>query len=200
VFHPALSPTRGDLLAVVTRVKAAVSRWLARRHLLRDDANDAAPNPDALTACTNVAIQPGLFDKLDGAAPLRGNDPDHDEPAGHGRNSVALDGFNLHAAVAMGADDDRARERLVRYCARPPFATDRLTLLSSPGTRYTSAWVSVSTSPPHRSPCFVQKSLRQHASRQRSNWTAMVTRTTASHPTKQNGHHGRKRPQDMVPA
>jgi len=131
VFHPALSPTRTELLAVLTRVRDRVSRWLARHGVVRDHAADgaAAAEPDALDACTNVALQPGLFDKLAGAAPVRGNDSDHDEPAGLGRSSVALDGFNLHAAVTVGADDDRARERLARYCARPPFALERLSLL-----------------------------------------------------------------------
>jgi hypothetical protein len=131
VFHPALSPTRSDLLAVLTRVRNRVSRWLARHGI--DGAPPVEPvegtGPDALDACAIVAVQPGLFDKLAGEQPLRAGDSDHDEPAGLGRNSVSLDGFNLHAAVTVGADDDRARERLVRYCARPPFALERLSLL-----------------------------------------------------------------------
>jgi hypothetical protein len=53
-----------------------------------------------------------------------------------GKHSVALDGFNLHAAVAIPADDDVARERLVRYCARPPFALDRLELLADGRVAY----------------------------------------------------------------
>jgi hypothetical protein len=73
-------------------------------------------------------VQVGLFDKLACAAPL-GQGGDHDEPPHAGRNSVALDGFNLHAAVVIGADDDVSRERLVRYCARPAFALERLSLL-----------------------------------------------------------------------
>jgi len=36
------------------------------------------------------------------------------------------DGFNLHASVAVAADDDLGRERLCRYGARPPLALDRL--------------------------------------------------------------------------
>ena len=89
------------------------------------------PDADAglLDACARVALQPGLFDKLDGDAPLRGSDADPDQPASLGRHSVALDGFNLHAAVTVGADDDIARERLARYCARPPFALERLSQL-----------------------------------------------------------------------
>lgn len=37
-----------------------------------------------------------------------------------------LDGFNLHASVAIAADDDLGRERLMRYGARPPLALERL--------------------------------------------------------------------------
>ena len=40
--------------------------------------------------------------------------------------AVELDGFNLHASVAIAGDDDIGRERLMRYGARPPLALDRL--------------------------------------------------------------------------
>nr|WP_169927631.1 transposase [Labilithrix luteola] len=42
-------------------------------------------------------------------------------------------GFNLHATVRIAAEDDRGRERLCRYGARPPFSLDRLRVL--PGGR-----------------------------------------------------------------
>ena len=130
VFHPALAPTRTDLLEVLARVRAAVLRWVARRDLA--SAREEPAESDALDACARAALQPGLFDRLGrrdavatpAAAPL-----EPDEPAGMGRHSVALDGFNLHASVRVGADDDQARERLVRYCARPAFALERLTVL-----------------------------------------------------------------------
>jgi hypothetical protein len=35
-------------------------------------------------------------------------------------------GFSLDATVRIAADDRRGLERLLRYCARPPFAADRL--------------------------------------------------------------------------
>ena len=38
-------------------------------------------------------------------------------------------GFNLHAASVAGAEDQPARERLLRYVLRPPLAKERLTLL-----------------------------------------------------------------------
>jgi len=135
VFHEALTPTRTELLAVLARVHRAVLHWLARRGLDRRPDHDGAADTtdpdalDALDACAHAAVQTGLFDKIDGQVPGRGADADRDEPTGAGRHSVALDGFNLHAAVAVGGDDDVSRERLVRYCARPPFALERLSML-----------------------------------------------------------------------
>jgi len=37
-----------------------------------------------------------------------------------------LDGFDLHAAVAIGADQRDRLEHLLRYCARPPLSAERL--------------------------------------------------------------------------
>jgi hypothetical protein len=37
-----------------------------------------------------------------------------------------LDGFDLHGRVAFGAAQRDRIEELVRYCARPPLAHDRL--------------------------------------------------------------------------
>jgi hypothetical protein len=42
------------------------------------------------------------------------------------RFSARFEGFDVHCAVRIGADDDAGRERLLRYCARPPFAVDRI--------------------------------------------------------------------------
>ncbi|MEO7134900.1 MAG: transposase, partial [Vicinamibacterales bacterium] len=38
-----------------------------------------------------------------------------------------VDGFDLHGRVAFGAAERARLEELVRYCARPPLANDRLT-------------------------------------------------------------------------
>ncbi|XXT65847.1 transposase [Sorangium sp. So ce693] len=42
---------------------------------------------------------------------------------------MELDGFNVEAAVRIEGYDDEGRERLVRYCARPCFALERLSIL-----------------------------------------------------------------------
>jgi Putative transposase len=42
------------------------------------------------------------------------------------RFSATYKGFDIHCAVRIEADDDEGRERLIRYCARPPFALERI--------------------------------------------------------------------------
>jgi hypothetical protein len=42
----------------------------------------------------------------------------------------------VHCAVRVAADDDAGRERLVRYCARPPFALDRIDVLKDGRVTY----------------------------------------------------------------
>jgi hypothetical protein len=44
-------------------------------------------------------------------------------------------GFSVDAAVRIQGSDRAGRERLIRYCARPPFALDRLRIEREPGTR-----------------------------------------------------------------
>src|SRR5262249_48049305 len=46
------------------------------------------------------------------------------------RFSATYHGFDVHCAVRVAAGDDEGRERLVRYCARAPFALERLSELA----------------------------------------------------------------------
>jgi Putative transposase len=48
-----------------------------------------------------------------------------------------IEGFDLHAAVAIDADDRDALERLCRYLSRPAIAQDRLELRAGDTTRVT---------------------------------------------------------------
>ncbi|WP_437657820.1 transposase [Sorangium sp. So ce1182] len=83
-----------------------------------------------LDACADLALRGGAFASLD----RRGSAPADDgnarfERKKHGPLTTELDGSNVQAAVRIEADDDEGRDRLVRYCARPCFALDRLSLL-----------------------------------------------------------------------
>jgi Putative transposase len=47
-----------------------------------------------------------------------------------GRLCAVIEGFSLHAAVRIAANDREGLEHLARYLARPPIATDRLSQLA----------------------------------------------------------------------
>lgn len=59
-------------------------------------------------------------------ADTAGSEPD--EPAATGV-AVDCEGYNLEASVRIAANDDFGREHLLRYCARPPLALSRMSLL-----------------------------------------------------------------------
>ncbi|WP_437799944.1 transposase [Sorangium sp. So ce693] len=77
-------------------------------------------------ACTQLALAGGAYL----ARPFEHKDsPDAAFERRERRFSAACDGFDVHCAVRIAADDDQRRERLVRYCSRPAFALDRIELL-----------------------------------------------------------------------
>jgi hypothetical protein len=53
-------------------------------------------------------------------------EPNADLDRKEARFSARVDGFDVHCAVRVAADDDVRRERLVRTCARPPLSLDRI--------------------------------------------------------------------------
>ncbi len=79
-----------------------------------------------------LAVRGGAFAALDprGSAAQEDSDCRLEPKRGGGRFIADLDGFNLHVAVRIEADDEEGRERLVRSCARPCFALDRLRVLA----------------------------------------------------------------------
>jgi len=125
---------------IIRRVRDRALRWLRKKGALDDrppeDRSNEAAESGALDGCADVAIRGGAFARItrldgDGGGGAQGGD-DGDarfEPRRRGGFVAELDGFNVHAAVRIEANDDQGRERLVRYCARPCFALERLTIL-----------------------------------------------------------------------
>jgi hypothetical protein len=113
----------------VRRVHRRALAWLARSKLLGvssiEDASQEPSTQTSLDACAAIAMQRGAVRGL--------RDDPESEQEGDGleapprqAGAVERDGFNLHASVSIPANDDRGRERLMRYGARPPLALDRL--------------------------------------------------------------------------
>lgn len=111
-FHPLPPPSDADVDAIAARVVRRAARLLARR-----DADLAGDDePDALAHAQAEAVQTPLA--LAEPAP---------EPARARRPLCAfLDGFSLHAATVVAADDRAALERLARYLLRPAISVDRV--------------------------------------------------------------------------
>lgn len=128
-FRPLPPPEDDELQSVVEHVARRIGRLLARRGL-GPDADPAEADP--------LGFEQPLLAGLT-AASVRGQTPGGGHPARRGdridpdvlsqggaRHCAAAMGFTLHAAVAVPARDRRRLERLCRYAARPPVATERL--------------------------------------------------------------------------
>jgi hypothetical protein len=135
-FHPLPPPESGDLTALCRRIHDRFRRWLVRNGLLRleaDEASNETPELSALDACTRASVGIGQLthvesdggDEDDAADELQSLRP----RKGGGRYFGEAMGFGLHAGVSVPAGNAFGRELLLRYCARPPFALERLSLL-----------------------------------------------------------------------
>jgi Putative transposase/Transposase zinc-binding domain/Resolvase, N terminal domain len=129
VFHRLPPPTDGDIAELLTRVHRRARRLLLRRG--RGPDEDAGTDP--------FAAQEPLFAQTV-AASLHGRvalGPRAGQPARRlrsavavtatGRRSARLEGFSLHADVAVPARRRNQLEKLCRYLVRPPLALERLT-------------------------------------------------------------------------
>jgi len=136
VFERAPAPSQQDVEALVLDVQARVLRLLEREGLLDAGANDElAQDAPALSACyegavtQRVALGPmkGRPVMKLGASLARHLASARERVERGGPLCARVDGFDLHGRVAFGAGDRTRLEELVRYCARPPLANDRLT-------------------------------------------------------------------------
>jgi Putative transposase/Transposase zinc-binding domain len=129
VFHRLPPPTDAGIAELLTQVHRRVRRLLIRRGRWSED--DPGSDP--------LAAQGPLFASAV-AASLQGRvalGPRAGQPVRRlrsaaavtatGRRSARLEGFSLHADVAVPARRRDQLERLVRYLVRPPLALDRLT-------------------------------------------------------------------------
>jgi hypothetical protein len=107
-----------DVKALCTKIVERVIALLKRRGRLDDDA----PAPDGLLPQLELAAARPLFDNYaqPPAPPL----------------CACIEGFSLHAGVAIHENDREGLERLARYCARPALAVARLSTTDGGDVRY----------------------------------------------------------------
>ena len=129
MFHRLPPPSDADIAALLTRVYRRVRRVLARRGRWPDD--DAGSNPFAaqeplFASAVAASLQGRVALGPRAGQPVRRLRSAADVTA-TGRRSARLEGFSLHADVAVPAPRRDQLERLVRDLVRPPLALDRLT-------------------------------------------------------------------------
>jgi len=139
-FHPLPPPDDVEVARVVARIAVRIARLLVRRGLgPASDPRDADPLAEeqpllaqlyGASVAGRIATGPRAGQRV-----LRVGDRIDPKalPALEGERCASARGVSLHANVAVPARDRRRLERLCRYVARPPVATERLSRL--PGGR-----------------------------------------------------------------
>lgn len=137
-FVPVGVPKQADVERVLAQVYRAVLRMLRKRGLLEADESDDRLRGDTpnLAACYEGAVTQRLALGPERGRPVvrlggtwkQAMDGAESRTKRAGLLCADLDGFSLHANVALAAEQRDRLERLLRYCARPPLANERLQL------------------------------------------------------------------------
>ncbi|MCP3915253.1 MAG: IS91 family transposase, partial [bacterium] len=134
VFHPAPGLEDRDVELLTRALWRRITRYLQRRGQLpregEGEVAQAEPEEPLLAELAGASIQGRVaMGPKRGAAVTRLRGPSAVRPLLiPGQLCCDVDGFSLHAKVEVGADDRERLERLCRYVARPPLATERLSL------------------------------------------------------------------------
>jgi hypothetical protein len=118
-FHRLPPPTDADVAALLRTIARRMIALLRRRGRLDDDEEA----PDELLPQLELAA----------SRPLGGS---YALPPPPPPLCARLEGFSLHAAVAIHENDREGLERLARYCARPALSVDRLSVTEDGRVRY----------------------------------------------------------------
>jgi hypothetical protein len=129
VFHPTPAPADKDVARVVTAVFRRVERKLADRE------TSVSQRRFAESAPLLIALAEASASGMVGTGARHGcritrirGAPANVDVLLMGRLCAQIEGYNLQAATRLAANDRDGLERMARYLARPPIATDRLSL------------------------------------------------------------------------
>jgi hypothetical protein len=133
-FHQLPRPTQSDLDDIALNVHARALRWLRRKGFVEDSdepqLNNEPPELTALDSCLQGSLGIGELTSLPqtGNSATSGEPEQLPKPTKAARRSGRHCGFDVHAGVVVSGTDRDGRERLLRYCARPPLSLQRLSL------------------------------------------------------------------------
>jgi len=135
-FHPLPPPDDAEVARVARRVARGIARRLEKEGLGPEadpsEADPLAADEPLLADLYAASVQGRVATGPRAGQRLRrvGDRIDVDAlPALEGERCASVAGVSLHANVSVPARDRRRLERLCRYVARPPVATERLSRL-----------------------------------------------------------------------
>jgi hypothetical protein len=135
-FSPLPPPDDDEIARVTAAIAKRIVRLLKRRGLLVDEgapAEDPLLRDEPLLAgCASASIRQRIATgPRRGQAVMRLGDriEAEDVESVPGKRCASVQGFSLHAGVAVEALDRERLERLCRYVSRSPVATERLSEL-----------------------------------------------------------------------
>ncbi len=131
------APRRLDLEEIVTGVAVRAVRWLAQHGYLHENGSDQLGGSSEAESpwlrCLRGSLGVGELQRWtehqrldEGSEPARSTRSPPRPSKGLGAQYLR---FNLHAGVSIPRGLPAARERLLHYCARPPLALERLSVL-----------------------------------------------------------------------
>ena len=133
-FYPTPPPSDAEVARLLSRIRARILRLLARRGLA-PDVDVTPPDPvaeesPALAGLSSASVQGrvALGERAGARLLALGRDPEARWATCGGARHAHLDGFDLHANVAVRGEDRKGLEQLCRYLLRPAVAQDRLRL------------------------------------------------------------------------
>ena len=142
VFHFVAAPTHAEIEKLASVICERVCRMLRRRGLLgqaNHESNEAGAIDAALDACRKLALSRGRFERIDEQGRAQQELFADELVVSRKKNDPWVGehkGFSLHAGVSFGALDRKGREKLIRYCTRPPIALGRLSVLRDGSIAY----------------------------------------------------------------
>lgn len=133
-FYPLRAPEKSDVMAVAVRVAEQVGSLMERMMEAQDRDGEEVSDEPALGTLYSASIQGRIATGPNAGKRVRtlgrnigAEDSGEEESFQSGTSRcAAVSGFSAHAGVAIRAHDRKALERLCKYAARPPVATERL--------------------------------------------------------------------------
>jgi hypothetical protein len=123
VFHAVSAATERDEVRVSAHILGRVAALLHRRRLIDPDASSERPLTPLEKWYARALAERARFSIVSDDVGVAREGKSSGRPPSTGE----IGGFSVHARVAVRRGDKAGRERLARYCGRPPFAESQLT-------------------------------------------------------------------------